>query len=92
MPTNTNNTANATGVVTAEIRKSDGASIARELYATYPVRLHLTSRPNELNNKVVKSNLESKIKSFDERNTKTELNGQKAFCCYVLGLRGWSCL
>ena len=36
-------------IVTAEIRKSDGACIARDLFATYPVRLHLTSRPNNDN-------------------------------------------
>ena len=37
----------AKGIVTAEIRQSDGACVARELFATYPVRFQLTSRPNE---------------------------------------------
>ena len=41
------NSAKAKGVVTAELRKSDGVCIARDLFATYPVRLHLTSRPNQ---------------------------------------------
>lgn len=34
------------GRITVHCRESDGASVASELYATYPIRFQVTTRPN----------------------------------------------
>lgn len=65
---------NGKGIITAEVRKSDGAFIATELYATYPLRLHLTSRPN--NNSNYHLSHEQDKKEY------------KALCCYMIGYGG----
>ena len=65
------------GVVTAEVRKSDGACIAKELFANYPVRLHLTSRPNQ-NGGALYSQFAKKNKGEEKNQDKTQNGNQKA--------------
>jgi len=65
------------GRVTAECRSSDGACIASELFAAYPVRFHLTSRPNNCLHNADKINEED-----------SKWKHQKALTCYVLGYGG----
>ncbi len=68
------------GKITAECR-SDLSSVASDLFATYPCRLHLTSRPN---NDI--SSFTTVTDTDDIDNKKT--NQSKALTCYVLGYGG----
>lgn len=60
------------GRITVECRQ-DGSSVASELFANYPCRLHLTSRPNNL---------------IDSNNNTKSNNISKALTSYVLGYGG----
>lgn len=77
------------GVITAECR-SDGSSVASELYANYPCRLHLTSRPN---NELIGHDC-SEHKGLEKEEEEEEgkiqkiTNQSKALTCYVLGYGG----
>ncbi len=73
------------GVITAECR-SDGASVASDLFANYPCRLHVTSRPNS---EIIEhhTSITSEYNK-DERKSEMFINRSKALTCYVLGYGG----
>ncbi len=71
------------GVITAECR-NDGSSVASELFANYPCRLHLTSRPN---NEIITdsaSGSDEDCLDIDSRKRSQSM----ALTCYVLGYGG----
>lgn len=82
------------GVITAECR-SDGSSVASDLFANYPCRLHLTSRPNNeiINDTTTSMTIreDNKIDDDNYNDKLSELNTvkrSKALTCYVLGYGG----
>ena len=73
------------GVITAECR-SDGSSVASELYANYPCRLHLISRPN---NELIGHDCSAQEGGEEEEGKPQIMTRQsKALTCYVLGYGG----
>jgi len=67
------------GTITAECR-SDGSSVASDLFANYPCRLHLTSRPN--------NELKTKVNDYNNNENDESKTTSKALTCYVLGYGG----
>jgi len=64
--------------ITAECR-SDGLSVASDLFATYPCRLHLTSRPNYTF---------MQHQNQPDEDDKGNSIASKALTCYILGYGG----
>lgn len=75
------------GRITAECR-SDGCSVASDLFATYPCRLHLTSRPNNEISRIHCVSDDENNNKLNDKNDHTTYSASKALSCYVLGYGG----
>jgi hypothetical protein len=73
------------GKITAECRRSDGCSIASDLFASYPCRLHLTSRPNHA---IIPASATTETATATATATAATKCYSKALTCYVLGYGG----
>jgi hypothetical protein len=72
------------GTIVAECR-SDGSSVASELFANYPCRLHLTSRPNNVITHTFNGNDSDNGDDDENRGSRCF---SRALTCYVLGYGG----